>query len=151
MHGPWTTAYHERMAKIKTTESDASVTAFVGKLAREETRQDCAALIGIMSEITGCEARMWGTSIIGFDKYRYRYADGKPGEICLVGFAPRKQNLVLYVTNDHQRDADLIAKLGKVKTGGGCIYVNRLSDVHTPTLKQLIRRAAKARKAASID
>lgn len=139
------------MAKIKTTESDASVEAFVDAISREDTRQDCAALIGIMSAVTGCQAKMWGGSIIGFDKYRYRYANGKPGEICLVGFSPRKQNLVLYVTNDHKRDADLLAKLGRIKTAGGCIYVNRLSDVHTPTLKQLIRRAVKARRAASLD
>ena len=132
------------MAKIKTTEKSASVQAFVSKVPSEDTRQDCSALIGMMSEITGCPAKMWGSSIIGFDKYRYCYADGKFGEICLVGFSPRKQNLVLYITGDHERDADLLGKLGKIKTGKSCIYVNHLSDLHEPTLKQLIRRSVKA-------
>jgi len=139
----------EGMAGIKTTENDASVEAFVNAVTRESTREDCLALIDIMRKITGREAKMWGSSIIGFDTYRYRNANGKPGEICLVGFSPRKQNLVLYVTTNHERDADLLAKLGKNKTQGGCMYVNHLSDLHLPTLKQLIRRAVKARKAAS--
>jgi len=92
---------------------------------------------------------MWGGSVVGFDKFHYKYADGRLGEICLIGFSPRKQNLVLYITDDHERDADLLAKLGKIKTGKGCIYMSRLSDIHMPTLKQLIRRAVKARRAAN--
>lgn len=139
------------MAKVKTTENDASVETFVSKVAREETRQDCAMLISMMSEITGCEAKMWGGSIIGFDKYHYRYANGKLGETCLLGFSPRKQNLVLYVTDNHERDKDLLAKLGKVNTGRACIYVSHLRDLHIPTLKQLIRRSAKARRKASAE
>jgi hypothetical protein len=139
----------ERMAKVKTTENDSSVNAFVSKVTRKETRQDCAMLIAMMREVTGCEAKMWGGSIVGFDKFHYRYADGKPGEICLIGFSPRKQNLALYVTDDHERDADLFGKLGKVKTGKSCIYVNNLRELHMPTLKQLLRRAVKARREAS--
>ena len=137
------------MAKMKTIEKAASVEAFVKKNPREDTRRDCTTLIQVMSEITGCEAKMWGSSIIGFDKYRYRYANGKPGEICLIGFSPRKQNLVLYITDNHERDADLLAKLGKIKTGQSCIYVNDLRDLHLPTLKQLIRRSVKVRREAS--
>jgi hypothetical protein len=139
----------ERMAKVKTTENGASVEAFVSKVPREDTRHACTALIGMMSEITGCEAKMWGGSIVGFDKYRYRYADGKTGEICLIGFSPRKQNLVLYITDDHERDADLLRKLGKIKTGRACIYVNDFRDLHAPTLRQLIRRAVKVRRETS--
>jgi len=137
------------VAKIKTTENASSVTAFIKKTPSEDTRQDCATLIGVMSEITGCPAKMWGSSIVGFDKYHYKYADGKTGEICLIGFSPRKQNLVLYITGAHERDADLLAKLGKIKTGQSCIYVSHLSDLHMPTLKQLIRRSVKARRKAS--
>ena len=137
------------MAKMKTIENAASVDAFIKKTPREDTRQDCTTLISVMSEITGCPAKMWGSSIVGFDKFHYKYADGKVGEICLVGFSPRKQNLVLYITGDHERDADLLAKLGKIKTGQSCIYVNQLSDLHMPTLKQLIRRSVKARRKAS--
>ena len=137
------------MASIKTTENTRSVEAFVRKAPREEARQDCTALIEVMSEITKCEAKMWGASIVGFDTFHYKYSDGKPGEMCLIGFSPRKQNLVLYITDDHERDADLLSKLGKIKAGKACIYVSRLSDLHMPALKQLIRRAVKARRAAS--
>jgi hypothetical protein len=136
--------------KMTTTETDASVTAFLARIPQESVREDCAALIQMMSAITGSAAKMWGASIVGFDKFRYRYADGKPGEICLIGFSPRKQNVVLYVTDDHERDADLLAKLGSVKCGKSCIYMNQLDELHMPTLKQLIRRAVKARRAASV-
>jgi hypothetical protein len=139
------------MAKIKTTVNDASVEAFVTAVTPESTREDCSTLIALMEEITRCQAKMWGSSIVGFDTYRYRYADGKPGEMCLIGFSPRKRNLVLYITDNHERDADLLAKLGKIKTGRGCIYVNDMRDLHLPTLKQLIRRAIKARKETSVD
>jgi len=139
----------ERVAKAKTTENDASVAKFVNAVASEITRRDCATLIQMMSAATGCEARMWGSSIVGFDKYHYRLANGKLGEICLIGFSPRKQNLVLYVTDDHERDADLLAKLGKIGTGKSCIYAKTLSDLHAPTLKKLIARAVKERRKTS--
>ena len=139
------------MAKMKTTENDASVRSFVSKVPREETRQDCQTLISMMSEATGCEARMWGGSIVGFDKFHYNYANGKAGEICLIGFSPRKQNLVLYVSDDHERDAELLGKLGKIRTGKSCIYVNSLGDLHMPTLKKLLRRAVKVRREASTN
>ena len=137
------------MAKIKTTQNNDNVDAFLAALPREETRQDCAALISIMSGITKCPPKMWGGAIIGFDIFHYRYANGKPGEICLVGFSPRKQNLVLYITGDHESHADLFAKLGQFKTGKACIYVNRLNDIKLPALKELIRRAVKARRQQS--
>jgi hypothetical protein len=90
-----------------------------------------------------------GPGIVGFDTFHYRYANGRPGEICLIGFSLRKQSLALYVTDDHKRDADLLGKLGKIKTGQSCIYVKSLHDVNTPTLRQLIQRAVKARREAS--
>ena len=138
------------MAKVKTIENDASVETFVSKVAGEEMCQDCATLIRVMSEVTGSPAKMWGGSIIGFDKYHYRYANGKPGEICLLGFSPRKQGLVLYIGPDAERDRDLLAKLAKVKAVGSCLHVNHLRDLHLPTLKRLMRRAAKARREASV-
>src|SRR5690348_7927432 len=119
---------------MKTTENDASVEKFVKALPSEDARADCRTLIDIMRSITGCPAKMWGPSIIGFDKYAYRYANGKLGEICLVGFSPRKQNLVLYITGDHERDADLLAKLGNIQTGKSCIYAKSVGDLHIPAL-----------------
>lgn len=139
----------ERVAKPKTTETEASVREFLNAVPSEITRQDCATLIEMMSAATGCEAKMWGSSIVGFDKYQYRLANGKLGEICLIGFSPRKQNLVLYITDDHERDADLLGKLGKIGTGKSCIYAKTLGDLHAPTLKKLIGRAVKERRKTS--
>jgi hypothetical protein len=137
------------MANVKTIENDGSVEAFLNRLTRPGYRQECKTLIEMMHEATGSEPRMWGSSIIGFGQYEYRYANGKPGRICLVGFAPRKQSFVLYITEDHERDADLLSKLGKIKTGQGCVYVKKLDDLHLPTLRRLLRRAVAARRAAS--
>lgn len=138
------------MAKAKTTQNDASVARFLKAVPNEGTREDCATLIQMMSAATGCEAKMWGSSIVGFDKYHYRLASGKLGDICLIGFSPRKQNLVLYVTDDHERDSDLLAKLGKIGAGKSCIYVKTLSDLHAPTLKKLIVRAVTERRKTSV-
>jgi hypothetical protein len=135
------------MAKIKTTQNDSGVDGFLAKIPAPEIRQDCAALIEIMGAATGCEPKMWGTSIVGFDTFHYQYADGKPGEICLIGFSPRKQNLVLYIGGNSEHD--LLEKLGKFKTGKSCMYVNRLSDVDLPVLKQLIKRSVKLRRQTS--
>ena len=137
------------MAPVKTTENDSSVDKFLAKVLDEATRQDCASLINMMSAITKHPAKMWGTAIIGFDRFHYRYANGKMGQICLIGFSPRKQNLVLYITGDHTTHAKLFEKLGKFGTGKACIYVNRLSDLHLPTLKELIQRSVKARRQES--
>jgi len=135
------------MAKIKTTQNDSSVERFLKTIPQQETRQDCTELIGMMGAATGCEPKMWGSSIVGFDTFRYQYSDGKPGEICLIGFSPRKQSLVLYIGGNSEHD--LLEKLGKFKTGNSCMYLNRLSDVHLPVLKQLIKRSVKLRRQMS--
>ncbi|MGA7158489.1 MAG: hypothetical protein WBY53_16700 [Acidobacteriaceae bacterium] len=137
------------MAKNKTTATEASVESFLRTITPESKRNDCAALIALMSEATNHPARMWGPAIIGFDTFRYTFANGKPGEICLIGFSPRKYSLVLYITNDKSTDADLLDKLGKIKMGQACLYVNALADLHLPTFKQLLRRSVKARRQAS--
>ena len=131
------------MATIKTVPNDDSVQAFVSTVPKEETRQDCAALIGMMSKATGCEARMWGGAIIGFGVRTYRYADGKTGKMCLIAFSPRKQYIALYISALVKTNEELLKKLGKYRHSKSCLYVNHLSEVHLPTLKELIRRGAK--------
>jgi hypothetical protein len=124
----------------KTTESDASVDAFLDTLDAGK-RQDALALIALMAQITGEPARLWGASIIGFGSYHYRYDSGREGDTFRVGFSPRKQQLVLYIygaTEDYQ---PLLDTLGKAKTGKSCLYIKRLSDVNQDTLAELIRQS----------
>lgn len=96
-----------------------------------------------MREVTGEEPSMWGTSIVGFGSYRYTYASGREGEWPLTGFSPRKQNLTLYIMSGFDSYADLLADLGKFKTGKSCLYINKLEDVDLDTLRELISQSLK--------
>jgi hypothetical protein len=96
-----------------------------------------------MQQVTKAEPRMWGSSIIGFGSYHYAYTSGHEGDMCLVGFSPRKQNLTLYIMSGFEQRDELLKKLGKHKTGKACLYINRLDDIHLPTLKKLIQHAFK--------
>ena len=135
------------MATIKTVKNDASVTAFLNKVTDEQKRADCFTLVEIMQAVTRKPAVMWGTAIVGFDKYDYKLASGKMGEMCLVGFSPRAQNITLYV-GASGIDPEILAKLGKYKVSGSCLHIVRLSDVHLPSLKALIRDFVKKKRAA---
>jgi len=84
---------------------------------------------------------MWGTSIVGFGSYRYKYASGREGEWPLTGFAPRKRNLTVYITEGFENYDSLLAELGKYKTGKSCLYINKLEDVDIATLRELIRQS----------
>ena len=103
----------------------------------EQVRKDCAVISKLMSEATGEPPKMWGPSIIGFGTYHYKYASGREGDMPIIGFSPRKQNLTLYVGFEEQ--ADLLKKLGKHTTSKSCLYIKRLSDVDLPTLKKIIK------------
>jgi hypothetical protein len=124
------------------------VSAFLGSIADESVRRDCRQLVKIMGQATHSRPKMWGTSIVGFGKYRYRYDSGRSGEWFLTGFAPRKRDLTLYILSGFDGYGALMKDLGKYKTGKGCLYLKCLEDVHLPTLRKLIvhstRRMAKA-------
>jgi hypothetical protein len=94
-----------------------------------------------MRDITGDEPAMWGTSIIGFGSYRYKYASGREGEWFLTGFSPRKQNLTLYIMSGFDNYDSLLSELGKYKTGKSCLYINKLDDVDMQTLRDLIEQS----------
>ncbi|RIK67939.1 hypothetical protein DCC62_24550 [candidate division KSB1 bacterium] len=126
------------MYELKTKLNDRSVTAFVNSLPDEQKRRDSLVIIKLMQEATKMKPKMWGSSIIGFGSYHYTYASGHEGDMCLIGFSPRKQYLALYLW-DSAPDAELLKKLGKHKTSKACLYINRLSDIHLPTLKKLIQ------------
>ena len=130
------------MAELKTKVTGQSVAAFLDQIADEKRRQDCLVLLETMQQTTQAEARMWGDAIVGFGEYHYTYASGREGDWFVVGFSPRKQNLTLYLMGGYHQDEDLLPKLGKFKTGKGCMYINKIEDIDLAVLKQLIERAA---------
>ncbi|MEJ0021852.1 MAG: DUF1801 domain-containing protein [Candidatus Doudnabacteria bacterium] len=132
------------MAEIKTKATKASVMEFLKSVKPEDKQKDGLALLKMFKKITGEKPVMWGTSIVGFGKYHYKSVSSE-GEWFEVGFSPRKQNLTLYILAWKQENPAL-AKLGKYKRGGGCLYVNRLSDVDEKVLASLIKTVYTHRK-----
>lgn len=129
------------MTEAKTKPTKQSVAAFLGKIKDERQRADAEALVEMMREITKVEPVMWGTSIIGFGSYRYEYASGRAGDWPIAALSPRAQTLVVYIMPGFEEFEDLLAKLGKHKTGSSCLYLKRLADVHIPTLKKIVTKS----------
>ena len=129
------------MASLKTQPTDASVTAFLDAIPSPEKRADCYAVLNLMQEVTEAPPQMWGTSIVGFGRYRYTYASGRSGEWFLTGFAPRKQALTLYIMAGFSGYDDLMAQLGTYTTGKSCLYLKRLSDVDSNVLRTLVEQS----------
>ena len=134
------------MSELKTKKTTGSVAALLASVPDPKRRKDAQALQRLMEDVTGLPATLWGTSIVGFGSYHYKYASAQEGDWPLVGFSPRKQNLVLYIMPGFTTYADLLGKLGKHKTGRSCLYLNALDDVHQPTLKKLVRESVKHMK-----
>ena len=131
------------MAELKTKQNDGDVDAFLDAVPDEEKRKDCYEILELMKQVTGEDPKMWGGSIVGFGKYTYEYASGRSGEWPVTGFAPRKQALTLYIMPGFDQYADLMAKLGKHKTGKSCLYIKRLDDVDRDTLRELVESSVK--------
>ena len=131
------------MAEAKTKPTTASLTSYLATVEDPERRRDCKTLAALIKKATGCAPTIWGTSIVGFDRYHYKYASGHEGDSCVIGFSSRKGDLSLYLMGVLQDPASkpLLAKLGKHKAGKGCLYVRRLSDVDMQVLEQLVARA----------
>lgn len=127
------------MAEQKTKPTKESVKDFLNKISDEERRADCFAVVKMMEEITGEKPVMWGPSIVGFGSYSYKYASGREGDWPMTGFSPRKKDLTLYIMMGFEKHPDLMAKLGKHSVSKSCLYIKRLSDIHIPTLKKLIK------------
>jgi hypothetical protein len=134
------------MAENKTKATDASVEDYLAAIDDEARRKDCVALADLMAKATKQPARMWGASIVGFGSYHYKYASGREGDTCVVGFSSRKGEISVYGLNAGEGAADLLAKLGKHKAGKGCVYIKRLSDVDLKVLQKLVALAAAGRK-----
>ena len=132
------------MAEQKTKFTDDSVTGFLNTIEDEIKRKDSFAIADLMKQATGLKPKMFGSSIVGFGSYHYKYESGHEGDSCIVGFSPRKQNIVLYLMLGLNNTAGLLEKLGKHKTGKGCLYISKLEDVDTTVLKEMIKRSAEA-------
>jgi hypothetical protein len=135
----------------KTQENTRSVLEYLENVTPAKKRNDSFALLKIMEEVTGEEAKMWGPSIIGFGNYKYRYESGREGEWFLCGFAPRKAALTLYIMGGFDGHDQLMANLGKHKIGKACLYVKKLEDVDQDVLRELIQKSAAHVAATSVD
>lgn len=131
----------------KTVATTHDVFDFVASIGDEQKRVDSLALIEMMREVTGYEPVMWGPSIIGFDSYHYKSEAGREGDICAIGFSPRKAALTIYIYEGFNDHGDLLAKLGKHTTSMGCLYIKKLSDVDMGILRALAERVYKHLKA----
>lgn len=131
------------MAENKTKETKESVAAYLNSIEDKRKRADAKKVAAMMRKATGKRAKMWGAAIVGYGSYRYKYESGREGDWILVGFSPRKQNLVVYIMPGFDEFPTLMKKLGKYKTGKSCLYLNKLDDVDHGVLQKLIDQSVK--------
>lgn len=122
----------------KTQLTEASVEDYLAAISNEDRRKDCQALTKLMAAATKQKPRMWGTSIVGFGSYHYKYDSGREGDMCAAGFSSRADSISLYVVTNTPAQLKLLEKLGKHKAAKGCLYVKRLADVDADVLKKLV-------------
>ncbi|AIQ13601.1 DUF1801 domain-containing protein [Paenibacillus durus] len=129
------------MYEPKTKENDSSVIEFIENVEHPQKREDAYKLLDIFTETTGFPAKMWGTSIIGFGTYHYKYATGHEGDAPLAGFSPRKAKISLYLAAYNPEREALLADLGKYTAGKGCVYINKIADIKVEVLEALIKQS----------
>lgn len=129
------------MAELKTKKNSGSVAAFIKAVKDPQRRKDAMELLKIFKKATGMKPAMWGESIVGYGSYHYKSTrSAQEGDWMLTGFSPRKANLTIYIMPGFKSYGPLLKKLGKHKvSGGSCIYINKLSDIHVPTLSAIIK------------
>lgn len=125
----------------------ASVAEFLAAVPNSTRRADAAVVADLMERVTGAPPVMWGPSIVGFDRFHYRYASGREGDAPVAGFSPRKAQLVIYLEDGFDHQVELLGRLGPHSTGRSCLYVKRLADVDMAVLEELIRRSVVAVRA----
>lgn len=125
-------------AKNKTTETKASVSKFIAAIKDEQRRKDFTTLAGMIEKQTGFEPKMWGTAIVGFGSYHYKYESGREGDAPLTGLASRANAITLYIANTREKEK-LLPKLGKHKTGKSCVYIQKLEDIDTNVLMKMVK------------
>ena len=129
------------MSDLKTKPTAASVNAFIEAIDDERKREDARTIAEMMAEVTGAPPKMWGSSIVGFGSYHYRYASGREGDFMETGFSPRKRALTLYIMAGFSDYEGLLARLGKFSIGKSCLYIKRLADVDETVLRELVERS----------
>lgn len=137
------------MAENKTRPTKSSATAFLNKIKNKDVRDDCFAILEMMKKESNSEPVMWGSAIIGFGKYHYVYESGREGDMVVLGLSPRAQNISIYLLGGLNNMDDELSKLGKYKTGKGCLYIRSLSDVHPEVLTKIFAKAVKEGKSRS--
>ena len=126
------------MAELKTRPNDQSVLDFLDSIEDESKRDDCHEIMNMMEEVSGELPKMWGSSIIGYGTYHYKYASGREGDWMRIAFSPRKQNISLYLMTGVERNEEILSRIGKYKNGKSCFYIKRLADVDKDVLKELM-------------
>ena len=138
------------MAENKTKPTQVSVSEFLDGIGDESRRADARAVMKLMQAATGEKPAMWGPSIIGFGTYHYKYKSGREGDMPIACFSPRKSELVLYGMMGFDGANSLLEKLGKYKTGKGCLYIKRLSDVDLKLLDKMIQKSVTAKRSKKL-
>ena len=134
------------MTQNKTKVTETSVESYFSTIKDESRRKDCEALARLMTRVTKQRPKMWGTSIVGFGSYHYKYDSGREGDSCLTGFSSRKGDISVYLVASFPGQQELLSKLGKHRMGKGCLYVRKLSDVDRTVLEQLVAGTVAERK-----
>ena len=131
------------MYEAKTKPTQTSFTTYLAGIADPERRKDCRSLATMMRRVTGCPPKLWGSSIVGFGRYHYKYPSGHEGDSCIAAFASRKPDLTIYLVPGFETPAvqARLARLGKHKAGRSCLYVRRLADVDLAVLEELVERS----------
>lgn len=129
------------MADNKTQPTEMAIEDYLAGIEDPQRRQDCASLVSIMAEITNEPPVLWGTSIVGFGTYHYKYESGREGDFMITGFASRARDISIYLMASTDAQADLLAKLGKHKMGRACLTIKRLSDIDLSVLRELITQS----------
>jgi hypothetical protein len=133
-------------AKAKTTENNASVSDFVKTIPDQQRQKDAQAIIKIMKEQTGFDAKMWGPAIIGFGSYHYIYESGHEGDAPLVGFSPRKSEFAIYLSSKFDNREELLKQFGKHKSAKACLYFKKLEDINVDVFRKMVTNSLKYHK-----
>ena len=127
------------MAELKTQKTELSVEAFINAVADEQKRKDAFTILVLMEVATNAKPKMWGSAIIGFGNKRLVYESGRELDWFIMGFSPRKQNFALYISGAVTDEQLVLKKLGKYKTGKGCLYINKIDEVDIKIFKEIIQ------------
>jgi len=124
--------------ELKTKATEVTAKEFIAAMEEGTRKADAELLLKWMTKVTGLKPKMWGPSIIGFGRYAYTYDSGHSGEMCMIGFSPRKANMVLYVLPGYEDISEKLSRLGKHKTGKSCLYVGLLSGIDMKVLEEIV-------------